>query len=93
MWTESVGICVSSSQTRAQLSYHTLPMLPAMADSTPLQDARLLSASLAGLLPSLAWPPGPPLVVVRDQPPSQARVELFSELDTQSLIVLEHKTV
>ena len=46
-----------------------------------------------GLLASFPWPPGPrsPLEV-RLHPPSQVMVESFSELDTQSLIVLELKT-
>lgn len=61
-----------------------------MADSTPLQEARLLSPVLSGLLTSFPWPPPPGLPVLLDvmaQPPSQARVDTFSVLDTQSLIV------
>ena len=53
----------------------------------------ILLACTCGLLASFPWPPGPrsPLEV-RLHPPSQVMVESFSELDTQSLIVLELKT-
>ena len=85
--------------SRAQLSYQTLPSPPAIADSIPLQLALLvlLSTRSDGLLVTF-WPPPDPrllgsagllLEAVRGQPPSQAIVEIFSDFETQSLIVLE----
>ena len=52
----------------------------------------ILLACTCGLLASFPWPPGPRSALgLRLQPPSQVRVESCSELDTQSLIVLELK--
>jgi len=92
-WFEHKDVVMSHTQ----LSYHTLPIPPAIADSMPLHDALRTRLSWLSLCCWLKWLELllfwiwdwklSPFFPIRGHPPNQAIVDNFSELETQSLIV------
>jgi len=90
-WKEVV-LHFSSWYKLIQLSYQNFPNPPAIADSMPLHEVRLtllswVSAWFWDVFPDI-WLNVSLFFVTKGHPPSQAIVEILSELLTQSLIVL-----